>query len=52
MRQLLRWLIWDVKQHFEKNGPWKYKIPELYYEFAVEVELTKIDQDGDLELAA
>jgi transposase len=52
MRQLLRWLIWDVKQHFEKNGPWKYKIPELYYEFEVEVELTKLDQDGDLELAA
>jgi transposase len=51
-RQSLRWLIWDVKQHFVRNGPWKYKIPELYYEFEVEVELTKLYQDRDLELAA
>jgi hypothetical protein len=51
-RQLLRWVIWDVKQHFVKNGPWNYKVPDIYYEPEVELELTKLYQDGDLALAA
>lgn len=52
MRQSLRWLLWDVKQHFKKNGPWKYQVPSLYYEPEVDAELTKLHQDEDLELAA
>jgi transposase len=51
-RKRLCWLIRDVKQHFVRNGPWKYKVPEIYYEFEVEIELTKLYQDGALELVA
>jgi transposase len=46
MRQSLRWLLWDVKQHFKKNGPWTYKVPDIYYEPEVETELTKLRQKG------
>jgi len=51
-RKRLHWLIWDVKQHFLRNGPWKYKVPEIYYDFEVEVELTKLRQDEPLRLVA
>ena len=51
-RKRLYWLIWDIKQHFVHNGPWKYKVPEIYYEFEVEIELTKLYQDGALKLVA
>jgi putative transposase len=51
-RKCLNWLIWDVKQHFARNGPWKYKVPEIYYEFEVEIELTKLRQDEALGLVA
>jgi putative transposase len=51
-RKRLCWLIRDVKQHFVHNGPWKYKVPEIYHEFEVEIELTKLYQDGALKLAA
>jgi len=51
-RKRLRWLIWDVKQHLVRNGPWKYKVPGIYYEPEVENELTKLHQDSALELAA
>jgi hypothetical protein len=50
-RDSLHWLIWDVKQHFARNRPWKYKAPEIYYDEA-EIELTKLRQDESLSLAA
>jgi DDE superfamily endonuclease/Homeodomain-like domain len=49
-RKSLHWLIWDVKNHFLRNGPWEYKVPEIYYEFEVEIELTKLRQDEALGL--
>src|SRR5262245_30943322 len=41
-RKLLRTLVNDVKQHLEKNGPWKYKVPSIYYEPEVEVALNQL----------
>jgi putative transposase len=51
-RQVLRWLLWDVKQHLARNGPWKYKLPSLYYEPEVETELTKLYLADSLKQAA
>ena len=51
-RKALHWLIWDVKQHLLKNGPWKYKVPSIYYEAEVEAELTKSGFASSLKLAA
>jgi len=51
-RKTLRWLLWDVKQHLTYNGPWKYKLPSIYAEPEVEVELNKLRQASSLELAA
>ena len=51
-RSTLRWLIWDVKEHFRENGPWIYKVPSIYYEPAVTAELAKLCYEQDLRLAA
>jgi len=51
-RKTLRWLLWDVKQHLAYNGPWKYKLPSIYAEPKVEMELNKLRQASSLELAA
>lgn len=51
-RKWLRWLIWDVKQHFVKNGPWKYKVPNIYYEPEVDAELAKLRNNKQLQLVA
>jgi putative transposase len=51
-RKRLHWLIRDVKEHFLHNGPWKYKVPQIYDEFEVEIELTKLRQDEARRLAA
>lgn len=51
-RKRLHWLIQDVIEHFLHNGPWTYKVPEIYYEFEVEIELTKLRQDQALRLVA
>ena len=24
-------LVWDVEQHLATNGPWQYKLSQLYY---------------------
>jgi transposase len=31
-RKLLRTLVADVVEHFQVNGPWKYKLGSVYYE--------------------
>ena len=51
-RKLLRTLVNDVKQHLEKNGPWKYKVPSIYYEPEVDGALNKLSLDATLGLAA
>ena len=51
-RKVLHWLIRDVKQHLIKNGPWRYKVPGIYYEAEVEAELTKSGIASSLKVAA
>ena len=51
-RKTLRWLLWDVKQHLLKNGPWEYKVPSIYYEAEVGAELIKLSLASGLKLAA
>ncbi len=51
-RKTLSWLIRDVKQHLKKNGPWKYKVPSIYYEPEVEAELPQRSFASSLKLAA
>ena len=51
-RKRLHWLIRDVKQHLAHNGPWQYKLPELYYEPEVEAELAKLYLERSLGIAA
>ena len=41
-RKRLRELVSDVDQHFEVNGPWKYKLPSIYYEPEVTAALEKM----------
>ena len=48
-RKQLHWLLWDVKEHFRKNGPWRYKVPDIYYEPEVTnavIELSAEAMDG------
>jgi transposase len=35
-------LLDDVKWHFKRNGPWRYKLSEIYYEEEVEKEVKKL----------
>lgn len=51
-RCLLQWLIWDVKQHLSRNGPWRYKVPSIYYQPEVEAELSKLHHPESLKLVA
>jgi putative transposase len=51
-RKRLWTLIKDVKEHLEKNGPWNYKVPSIYYEHEVDVTLNILYLDGTLGLAA
>jgi len=39
-RRRLRTLVGDVEEHLAENGPWKYRLSEIYY--APEVDL-KVD---------
>ena len=41
-RQTLDELIEDIKWHFKLNGPWRYKLSEVYYEESVENEMKKL----------
>jgi transposase len=41
-RKRLRDLVSDVDRHFEVNGPWKYKLPSIYYEPEVTATLEKM----------
>ena len=35
-------LVEDIKWHFKRNGPWRYKLSEIYYEEEVENEVKKL----------
>jgi putative transposase len=47
-RKRLRDLVSDVEEHFEVNGPWKYKLPSIYYEPEVTAALAKIAAHEEL----
>jgi transposase len=51
-RKRLRDLLGDVDRHLETNGPWKYKLPDLYYEPEVEAALTELQRQTALAPAA
>lgn len=51
-RKQLHWLVRDVKEHFRKNGPWRYKLPGIYYEEAVTNALTELSKSAIEKLAA
>jgi hypothetical protein len=36
----------------EKNGPWKYKVPDIYYEYKVDVALNRLYLEDTLGIAA
>src|SRR5262249_28315504 len=38
-RRRLQTLVRDVKRHLGQNGPWKYKLSEIYYAPEVQLEL-------------
>jgi transposase len=50
-RKRLLELVADVETHLEVNGPWKYKLSQLYYEPAVSAMVEKIAA-GELPMAA
>jgi hypothetical protein len=45
-RKRLRDLVSNVDRHFEVNGPWKYRLPSIYYEPEVTAALEKIAAKG------
>jgi hypothetical protein len=47
----LRDLIGDVVKHFRVNGPWKYKMSDIYYEPEVTAAIEKMDADENLKAA-
>ena len=51
-RKRLWTLVKDVKEHLAKNGPWKYKVPSIYYEPDVDLALNNLYLEGILGLAA
>jgi putative transposase len=50
-RRLWR-LIGDVEQHLKVNGPWKYKLSEIYFTYEVDVALNKLYLEDMLGIAA
>jgi transposase len=45
-------LVADVEDHLERNGPWKYKLSDLYYEPAVTAALENIAAEEHSQGAA
>ena len=51
-RQRLRTLVEDVEQHLAVNGPWRYKLSEIYFTYEVDVALNKLYLEEILGIAA
>lgn len=45
-------LVEDVRRHFRINGPWKYKLSEIYYSPEVTAAVEKMATDEQLKVAA
>lgn len=51
-RKRLRDLVADVEEHLQVNGPWPYKLSEIYYEPAVTVAVEKMAAEAQSNTAA
>jgi putative transposase len=51
-RKRLRTLLADIEQHFAQNGPWHYKLSEIYYTSEVDAALKQLNLEATLKLAA
>jgi putative transposase len=51
-RKRLPTLVADVEDHLRLNGPWQYKLSELYYEPAVTAVVEKIAAEEHAQVAA
>ena len=51
-RTRLRDLVADVEEPLHVNGPWNYKLSELYYEPAVTTAVAKITAEEQAKVAA
>ena len=50
-RKRMKDLIGGVIKHFRVNGPWKYKMPDIYYEPEVRAVVEKMAADEKLKAA-
>jgi transposase len=51
-RKRLRDLVGDVKKHLQVNGPWQYKLSEIYYTPEVTAAVKQIAAEERLKVAA
>jgi hypothetical protein len=51
-RNRLSALVADVEDHVHLNGPWQYKLSDLYYEPAVTAAVEKIAAEEHAKVAA
>jgi transposase len=51
-RQRLPTLVRDVEQHLAQNGPWQYRLSEIYYTSEVDAALNQLNLEGMLRQAA
>ncbi len=51
-RKRLSDLVADVEEHLQLNGPWQYKLSEIYYEPAVTAAVEKIAEEEHAQVAA
>ena len=51
-RKRLPDLVADVEDHLHRNGPWPYKLSDLYYEPAVTAAVEKIAAEEYAKVAA
>jgi hypothetical protein len=51
-RKRLSDLVADVEEHLQVNGPWKYKLSQLYYAPTVTAAVEKIAAEEQAKAAA
>ena len=50
-RKKIEQLVGDVEQHLEVNGPWPYKLSEIYYTAEVTAAVEKLEKEQLLKAA-
>jgi putative transposase len=51
-RQRIEDVVWDVERHLSTNGPWQYKLSQLYYPPQVTAAVERITNAQQLPQAA